>query len=260
MSDPIVIVSAARTPIGGLLGDFANLAAWDWARWPSGRRRARRRAADAGRRGAVRQLPDGRPGPGAGAPGHASRAGLPKTHGAVTLSKMCGSRHARDDVRARHAGRRQRRRDGGRRHGEHDQRAHLLFKSAQGRQVRRTRSSSTTWRWTAWKTPTSAARHGRVGRGLRRQVPVHPRAQDQFAIASVHHAQAKLFNEDGSFDWEMAPVTLPGPQGRARGRSGRRPFKAKLDKIPTLKPAFKKDGTITAANAPASTTAPRRWC
>ena len=39
------------------------------------------------------------------------------------------------------------------------------------------------------------------------------------------------------------------------------PFKAKLDKIPTLKPAFKKDGTITAANASrASATAPRRWC
>ena len=35
MSDPIVIVSAARTPIGGLLGDFANLAAWSWAAWLS---------------------------------------------------------------------------------------------------------------------------------------------------------------------------------------------------------------------------------
>jgi hypothetical protein len=51
---------------------------------------ARRRAGRRGGRSAVRQLPDGRPGPGAGAPGHAP-AGLPDSTGAVTLTKMCGS-------------------------------------------------------------------------------------------------------------------------------------------------------------------------
>jgi acetyl-CoA C-acetyltransferase len=56
-------------------------------------------------------------------------------------------------------------------------------------------------------------------------------------------------NEDGSFDWEMAPVALPGKAGETMIKFDEQPFKAKLDKIPGLKPAFKKDGTITAANA-----------
>jgi acetyl-CoA C-acetyltransferase len=72
-------------------------------------------------------------------------------------------------------------------------------------------------------------------------------AQDQFAIAST--TRAKAANEDGSFDWEIAPVTLPGRGGDTVVKWDEQPFKAKLDKIPTLKPAFKKDGTITAANA-----------
>jgi acetyl-CoA C-acetyltransferase len=72
-------------------------------------------------------------------------------------------------------------------------------------------------------------------------------AQDQFAITST--ARAKQANEDGSFDWEMAPVRLPGKAGETVVKFDEQPFKARLDKIPGLKPAFKKDGTITAANA-----------
>jgi acetyl-CoA C-acetyltransferase len=72
-------------------------------------------------------------------------------------------------------------------------------------------------------------------------------AQDRYAIAST--TRAKQANEDGSFDWEMAPVTLPGRAGDTVVKFDEQPFKAKLDKIPTLKPAFRKDGTITAANA-----------
>jgi acetyl-CoA C-acetyltransferase len=72
-------------------------------------------------------------------------------------------------------------------------------------------------------------------------------AQDQFAISST--TRAKKANEDGSFDWEMAPVTLEDKKGTATIQQDEQPFKAKLDKIPSLKPAFKKDGTITAANA-----------
>src|SRR6185369_6927064 len=72
-------------------------------------------------------------------------------------------------------------------------------------------------------------------------------AQDQFAIAST--TRAKQANEDGSFDWEMAPISLPGKAGDTVIKFDEQPFKAKLDKIPSLKPAFKKDGTITAANA-----------
>jgi acetyl-CoA C-acetyltransferase len=72
-------------------------------------------------------------------------------------------------------------------------------------------------------------------------------AQDQFAIAST--SAPRQANEDGSFDWEMAPGHLPGKAGDTVVKFDEQPFKAKLDKIPGLKPAFKKDGTITAANA-----------
>jgi acetyl-CoA C-acetyltransferase len=81
-------------------------------------------------------------------------------------------------------------------------------------------------------------------------------AQDAFAIASTE--RAKRANEDGSFDWEMAPVTVPAKQGSAARAAGagdtlvqrdEQPFKARPDKIPGLKPAFQKDGTITAATS-----------
>jgi len=72
-------------------------------------------------------------------------------------------------------------------------------------------------------------------------------AQDAFAIASTQRSKAA--NENGSFDWEMAPVTLVSKAGETVMKFDEQPFKAKLDKIPGLKPAFKKDGTITAANA-----------
>ena len=70
---------------------------------------------------------------------------------------------------------------------------------------------------------------------------------DHFAVSSTQ--RAKLANEDGSFDWEMAPVTLPGKAGNTVIKYDEQPFKAKLDKIPGLKAAFVKDGTITAATS-----------
>jgi acetyl-CoA C-acetyltransferase len=72
-------------------------------------------------------------------------------------------------------------------------------------------------------------------------------AQDAYAITST--TRAKAANESGAFDWEMAPIALPGKAGETLVKWDEQPFKAKLDKIPFLKPAFKKDGTITAANA-----------
>jgi acetyl-CoA C-acetyltransferase len=72
-------------------------------------------------------------------------------------------------------------------------------------------------------------------------------AMDAFAIASTQ--RALVANTDGSFDWEMAPVTLPGKAGDVKFAKDEQPFKAKLDKIPGLKPAFKKDGAITAATS-----------
>jgi len=70
---------------------------------------------------------------------------------------------------------------------------------------------------------------------------------DQFAVDSTK--RSKQANEDGSFAWEMAPVTVPGKSGDTVVKFDEQPFKARLDKIPGLKPAFRPDGTITAANA-----------
>lgn len=72
-------------------------------------------------------------------------------------------------------------------------------------------------------------------------------AQDDYAITSTTRAQAAI--QQGAFDWEIAPV-----HEVARGREmvvsqDEQPLKAQLDKIPALKPAFKPDGTVTAANA-----------
>jgi acetyl-CoA C-acetyltransferase len=72
-------------------------------------------------------------------------------------------------------------------------------------------------------------------------------AQDAFAIESVKRAQAAT--ADGSFAWEIAPVTVTGRGGDVVIDKDEGPLKAKIDKIPQLKPAFKKDGTITAASS-----------
>src|SRR6202000_658455 len=61
--------------------------------------------------------------------------------------------------------------------------------------------------------------------------------------------RAKRANEDGSFDWEIAPVKVAGRKGDVTISHDEQPFKANLDKIPTLKPAFSKTGTVTAANS-----------
>jgi acetyl-CoA C-acetyltransferase len=72
-------------------------------------------------------------------------------------------------------------------------------------------------------------------------------AQDAYAIASVKRAQAAT--ADGSFQWEIAPVTVAGKGGDLVIDKDEGPLKARLDKIAALKPAFKKDGTITAASS-----------
>lgn len=69
-------------------------------------------------------------------------------------------------------------------------------------------------------------------------------AQDAYALESLKRALAA--NSDGSFDTEIAPITLKDGSVIRRDES---PFKARADKIPTLKPAFSQQGTVTAANA-----------
>ena len=72
-------------------------------------------------------------------------------------------------------------------------------------------------------------------------------AQDAFAIASLERAKAA--QASGAFDREIVPVELQGRKGVVTVSLDEQPTKADPAKIPTLKPAFAKDGTITAANA-----------
>ena len=72
-------------------------------------------------------------------------------------------------------------------------------------------------------------------------------SQDEFAIRSLK--RGKKANEDGSFDGEMVPVTIKTRKEVVLVDRDEQPFSADLEKIPTLKPAFRKDGTVTAANS-----------
>ena len=71
--------------------------------------------------------------------------------------------------------------------------------------------------------------------------------QDRFAIASLERAMKA--NRDGSFAWEITPLAIKAGKDEKFVENDEQPFKANLEKIPTLKPAFRKDGTVTAANS-----------
>lgn len=72
-------------------------------------------------------------------------------------------------------------------------------------------------------------------------------AQDQFAITSLQRAQKA--NKEGWFAWETTPIAIKAGKEERFIEIDEQPFKANLEKIPTLKPAFRKDGTVTAANS-----------
>jgi acetyl-CoA C-acetyltransferase len=72
-------------------------------------------------------------------------------------------------------------------------------------------------------------------------------SQDEYALRSLSRAKAAI--DSGAFAGEIAPVTLVSRGGSTVVDTDEQPGKARPEKIPTLKPAFAKDGTITAANA-----------
>jgi acetyl-CoA C-acetyltransferase len=244
--DPVVIVSATRTPIGGLLGDFSGLAAWELGavaiRAAVERAGIPADAVDEVLLGCCLMAGQGQ------APARQAtlKAGLPQSAGAVTMSKMCGSgmratMFAHDMLLAGSA-------DvviaGGMESMTNA--PHLMF-ARKGVKYGATQM----YDHMALDGLEDAYERGKA-MGVFAESCVEKfgftrEAQDDFAIAST--TRAKAANEDGSFDWEMAPVTLPGKNGDTVIKFDEQPFKAKLDKIRGLKPAFKKDGTITAANA-----------
>jgi acetyl-CoA C-acetyltransferase len=72
-------------------------------------------------------------------------------------------------------------------------------------------------------------------------------SQDHFAVTSLQRAQKA--NKEGWFAWETTPIALKAGKEERFIETDEQPFKANLEKIPTLKPAFRKDGTVTAANS-----------
>jgi len=246
MAESIVIVSAARTPIGGLLGDFTSLAAWELGAVAI--KAAVERAGVPG--DAIDEVLMGNclmAGQGQAPARQAMRkAGLPDSAGAVTMSKMCGSgmramMFAHDMLAAGSA---KVMVAGGMESMTNA--PHLMF-ARKGVKY----GAAQLFDHMAMDGLEDAYERGKAMGVFAEQCVAKYQfsreAQDQFAIAST--TRAKQANEDGSFDWEMAPVSLPGKGGDTLVKFDEQPFKAKLDKIPSLKPAFKKDGTITAANA-----------
>jgi acetyl-CoA C-acetyltransferase len=71
--------------------------------------------------------------------------------------------------------------------------------------------------------------------------------QDEFAITSLKRAQKA--NKEGWFAWETTPLAIKVGKDEKFIETDEQPFKANLEKIPTLRPAFRKDGTLTAANS-----------
>jgi acetyl-CoA C-acetyltransferase len=72
-------------------------------------------------------------------------------------------------------------------------------------------------------------------------------AQDRFAITSLERAQKA--NKEGWFAWETTPLAIKAGKEEKFVETDEQPFRAVFEKIPTLKPAFRKDGTVTAANS-----------
>ncbi len=242
----VVIVAAARTPMGGLQGSLSGASAVELGTTAIAEtiKRARIDPAhiDEVIMGCV--LPAGlKQGPARQAAIH---AGIPVSTGCVTLNKLCGSGmqaviYAHDQIRAGScdtvlAGGMESMTNAphvlpnarvGVRTGHTELKDHMFFDGLEDAFTSRPMGSF--------------AQETADARGLTRE------AMDAFAIESLQRAQRAI--EDGLLRDETAPVTIKTRQGETVVSDDEQPLKARIDKIPGLRPAFAKDGTITAANA-----------
>ena len=245
MSDPIVIVSAARTPMGSFQGDFANLAAHDLG--GAAIKAAVERAGIAPE--LVTEVLFGNclmAGQGqAPARQAAFKGGLPKSAGAVTLSKMCGSgmraaMFAHDMLVA----------------GSHEVLVaggmesmtgapYLLQKGRGGYRMGHDRVFDHMMLDGLEDAYEPGRSMGTFGEDCAAKYGFTREQQDKFAQTSVQRAQDAI--KSGAFKDEITPVTVKDRKGERVVDTDEGPGKINIDKIPTLKPAFKKDGTVTAA-------------
>jgi acetyl-CoA C-acetyltransferase len=247
MSDPIVIVSAARTPMGSFQSDFASLAAHDLG--GAAIQAAVQRAGVSPE--LVTEVLFGNclmAGQGqAPARQAAFKGGLPKSAGAVTLSKMCGSgmraaMFAHDMLVA----------------GTHDvlvaggmesmtNAPYLMLKGRSGYRMGHDRIFDHMMLDGLEDAYEAGRSMGTFGEDCAAKYNFSRAEQDHFATTSVQRAKAAT--ESGAFAAEITPVTVKDRSGERVVSIDEGPGKVKLDKISSLKPAFKKDGTITAASS-----------
>jgi acetyl-CoA C-acetyltransferase len=245
MQNPVVIVSAARTPMGSFQGDFSSLAAHDLGGVAI--KAAIERAGIAPE--LVTEVLFGNclmAGQGqAPARQAAFKGGLPKSAGAVTLSKMCGSgmraaMFAHDMLVA----------------DSHEvlvaggmesmtNAPYLMLKGRSGYRLGHDRLFDHMMLDGLEDAYQAGRSMGTFGEDCAAKYHFTREQQDAFAMASVQRAQDAIKN--GGFAREIAPVTVKTRTGDVVVSTDEGPGKIKIDKIPMLKPAFRKDGTITAA-------------
>jgi acetyl-CoA C-acetyltransferase len=247
VKDFIVILGAARTPMGAFQGDFASLSAHDLGGVAI--KAAVERSGIAADK--VDEVLFGNclmAGQGQAPARQAGfKGGLPASAGAVTLSKMCGSGMeatllAHDQLVA---GSRDLMVVGGMESMTNA--PHLLLKGRSGIRLGHDRIYDHMMLDGLEDAYEPGRAMGTFGEQCADKYKFTRDAQDAFATASVNRAKAATAS--GAFAPEIAPVTVKTRAGEAVVSIDEGPGKVKLDKIAALKPAFKKDGTITAASS-----------
>jgi len=247
MQDPIVIVGAARTPMGAFMGDFASLAAHDLG--AAAIKAAVARAGIAPEKvdevlfGNCLMAGQGQ----APARQAAHKAGLPRSTGAVTLSKMCGS--AMEAAMLAHdqivAGSRSVMVAGGME--SMTAAPYLLQKGRGGYRMGHDKVYDHMMLDGLEDAYEPGRAMGTFGEDCAAKYHFTREQQDAFAMESVKRAQQAA--QGGAFNDEITPVSFSTRKGEVTVSIDEGPAKARLDKIPTLRPAFKKDGTIPAASS-----------
>ena len=247
IKDSIVILGAARTPMGGFQGDFSSLSAHDLG--GAAIKAAIERSGIAPAK--VDEVLFGNclmAGQGQAPARQAGfKGGLPASAGAVTLSKMCGSGMeatllAHDQLLV---GSRDVMVSGGMESMTNA--PHLMLKGRTGVRIGHDRIYDHMMLDGLEDAYEPGRAMGTFGEQCAEKYHFTREAQDAFAIASVQRAKAAT--ESGAFKAEITPVTVKNRTAEIVISVDEGPGKVKLDKIALLKPAFKKDGTITAASS-----------
>jgi acetyl-CoA C-acetyltransferase len=246
-TDPIVIVSGVRTPMGAFQGDFSSVSANELGAVAikAAVERAGIKPAD------VQEIIMGNclmAGQGQAPARQAGiKAGLPVSAGATTLSKMCGSamKAAMIAYDALTAGSVDVVVAGGMESMTNA--PYLMLKGRGGYRMGHAKIYDHMMLDGLEDAYEEGRSMGTFGEDCAAKYHFSRADQDAYATESVRRAQAAT--ADGSFKWEIAAVTVKGRAGEVVIDKDEGPLKAKPEKIATLKPAFKKDGTITAASS-----------